>query len=156
MGAVQLLRSSADNQASKTHTSSVPPPDYHQEASHFEEKLIQVNSIIPFIPGQCQDTTRVNLQVAEMHGELMEFNSHLQYRLQAAERFADRLRTELVHLRGPLPSDYAAGDDDNSRSFNLASSSESPWIHIWIPSTFLVHGTVDSHHVYQVFCLITF
>ena len=85
-----------------------------------------------------------------MHGELMEFNSHLQYGLQAAERFADRLRTELVHLRGPLPSDYAASDDENNRSSNLASS-ESPWIHIWIPSTFLVHGTVDSHHVYQVF-----
>ena len=44
MGAVQLLRSSAENQASNTHT-SVPPPDYHQEASHFEEKLIQVNSV---------------------------------------------------------------------------------------------------------------
>ena len=37
-----------------------------------------------------------------MHGELMEFNSHLQYRLQAAERFADRLRTELVPFTWPF------------------------------------------------------
>lgn len=86
-----------------------------------------------------------------MHGELMEFNSHLQCSLKAAERFADRLRTELVHLRGPLPSDYAMNNDDNSHLCNLASSAESPWIHVWIPSTFLVQGTVDSHHVYQVF-----
>lgn len=85
-----------------------------------------------------------------MHGELMEFNSHLQCSLKAAERFADRLRTELVHLRGPLPSDYAACNDENTRICNLASSTESPWIHIWIPSTFLVQGAVDSHHVYQV------
>lgn len=84
-----------------------------------------------------------------MHGELMEFNSHLQRRLQSAERFADRLRTELIHLRGPLPSDYLTCGDDSLRQSNLALS-ESPWIHIWIPSTFLVQGTVDSHHVYQV------
>jgi len=54
-------------------------------------------------------------------------------------------------LRGPLPSDYAMNNDDNSHLCNLASSAESPWIHVWIPSTFLVQGTVDSHHVYQVF-----
>jgi hypothetical protein len=88
-----------------------------------------------------------------MHGELMEFNSHLQCSLKAAERFADRLRTELVHLRGPLPSDYAANNEDNSHLCSLASSAESPWIHVWIPSTFLVQGTVDSHHVYQVFLI---
>ncbi|XP_046649805.1 sorting nexin-29-like [Daphnia pulicaria] len=128
MGAVQMLKNSANN--APTPTSTSPPPDYHQEAGHFEEKLIQV---------------------AEMHGELMEFNSHLQCSLKAAERFADRLRTELVHLRGPLPSDYAMNNDDNSHLCNLASSAESPWIHVWIPSTFLVQGTVDSHHVYQVY-----
>lgn len=86
-----------------------------------------------------------------MHGELMEFNSHLQYRLQATERFAERLKSELVHLRGPLPSDYEAlkHDENGQVSTNLASSG-SPWIHIWIPSTFLVQETVDCHHVYQV------
>lgn len=84
-----------------------------------------------------------------MHGELMEFNSHLQFRLQVAEGFTDRLRAELVYLRGPLPSDYLINNEENRDLSNLASS-ESPWIHIWIPSTFLVHGKVDSHHVYQV------
>ncbi|XP_032777046.1 sorting nexin-29 isoform X1 [Daphnia magna] len=132
MGAVQMLKNSTSN-AVITPTSLSVPPDYHQEANHFEEKLIQV---------------------AEMHGELMEFNSHLQCSLKAAERFADRLRTELVHLRGPLPSDYAACNDENTRICNLASSTESPWIHIWIPSTFLVQGAVDSHHVYQVYIRI--
>ena len=84
-----------------------------------------------------------------MHGELMEFNSHLQSRLAASEQFADRLRTELVHLRGPLPSDYYAFDEQGGSNVN-SSSSETPLIHIWIPSTFLVQGAVDSHHVYQV------
>lgn len=41
MGAVQLLKSS-NNTTTTTASTSVPPPDYHQEASHFEEKLIQV------------------------------------------------------------------------------------------------------------------
>lgn len=81
----------------------------------------------------------------------MEFNSHLQSRLATAERLADRLRTELVHLRGPLPSDYYILEGENHDNVN-STSSETPLIHIWIPSTFLVQGTVDSHHVYQV-CL---
>lgn len=41
MGAVQLLKSSANNGTVMTPTSALPP-DFHQEASHFEEKLIQV------------------------------------------------------------------------------------------------------------------
>lgn len=41
-----------------------------------------------------------------MHGELMEFNGHLQRQLRAVETLADRLRNELVLLRGPLPTDY--------------------------------------------------
>ena len=85
-----------------------------------------------------------------MHGELMEFNSHLQCRLHIVEHFAKRLRTELVHLRGPLPSDYDAIEDEHRSHSKLVSlSSENPLIHIWIPSTFLVEGT-SPHHVYQV------
>lgn len=85
-----------------------------------------------------------------MHGELMEFNSHLQYRLQIVENFAKRLRTELVHLRGPLPSDYDSIEDEHQPHSKLVSSSlENPLIHIWIPSTFLVEGA-SPHHVYQV------
>ena len=56
--------------------------DYHYEASEFEKKLIQV---------------------AEMHGELLEFNEHLQKTLQAKDAIIRRLRDELVDVRGPLP-----------------------------------------------------
>ena len=56
--------------------------DYHFEASEFEKKLIQV---------------------AEMHGELLEFNEHLQKTLQAKDAIIRRLRDELVDVRGPLP-----------------------------------------------------
>lgn len=41
MGAVQMLKNSTSN-AVITPTSLSVPPDYHQEANHFEEKLIQV------------------------------------------------------------------------------------------------------------------
>ena len=87
-----------------------------------------------------------------MHGELMEFNSHLQVRLALMENYAKRLRTELVHLRGPLPSDYDAVEYDN-RPHGNSVSSENPLIHIWIPSTFLVQGT-NPHHVYQIYIRI--
>ena len=47
MGAVQLLKSnsgeiSSASSVSTSASSAPPPPDYHQEASHFEDKLIQV------------------------------------------------------------------------------------------------------------------
>ena len=42
------------------------------------------------------------LQVAEMHGELMEFNEHLQKQLLNREHNIRRLRHELVSLRGPV------------------------------------------------------
>ena len=56
--------------------------DYHFEASEFEKKLIQV---------------------AEMHGELLEFNEHLQKIIQGKDAVIRRLREELVDVRGPLP-----------------------------------------------------
>lgn len=112
----------------KNSNTAVPsiPPASKEEVNYFEEKLVQV---------------------AEMHGELMEFNSHLQFRLQATERFSERLRSELVNLRGPLPSDYLLLDESN---FLVNETSDRPLIHIWIPSSFLVNHTADSYHVYQV------
>lgn len=41
MGAVQMLKNSANNTSTPLIS---PPPDYHQEAGHFEEKLIQANT----------------------------------------------------------------------------------------------------------------
>ena len=44
-------------------------------------------------------------QVAEMHGELLEFNESLQKSVQSRDVAIGRLRAELVLLRGPLPED---------------------------------------------------
>lgn len=41
MGAVQLLRVNSHS-STTTSLASTPPPDYHREANHYEEKLIQV------------------------------------------------------------------------------------------------------------------
>ena len=60
--------------------------DYHFEASEFEKKLIQV---------------------AEMHGELLEFNEHLQKIIQGKDAVIRRLREELVDVRGPLPGNLS-------------------------------------------------
>ena len=60
--------------------------DYHFEASEFEKKLIQV---------------------AEMHGELLEFNEHLQKIIQGKDAVIRRLKEELVDVRGPLPGNLS-------------------------------------------------
>ena len=120
MSAVSMLKNA------NTAIVTSPPASNKEEANHFEEKLVQV---------------------AEMHGELMEFNSHLQYRLKSTERFAECLRAELVNLRGPLPSDYLVQNGNNSL---VNETSDRSLVHIWIPSTFLVNQTADSYHVYQV------
>ncbi len=75
--------------------------DYHFEASEYEKKLIQV---------------------AEMHGELIEFNEHLQKVLQAKDAAMRRMREELVELRGPLPNE---DDEDEVRSAAEAVESAS-------------------------------
>lgn len=41
-------------------------------------------------------------QVAEMHGELMEFNEMLHRQLNSKEGLIRRLQGELVDLRGPV------------------------------------------------------
>lgn len=41
-------------------------------------------------------------QVAEMHGELMEFNEMLHRQLNAKDAALRQLRQELVMLRGPV------------------------------------------------------
>ena len=97
--AVQLIRSSADDYGSATATaaalavagaSSLPPipklnpmlqRDYSYEAEQYEKKLIQV---------------------AEMHGELMEFNSRLHKIILNKTYQVDKLKAELIELRGPV------------------------------------------------------
>ncbi|XP_063225758.1 sorting nexin-29 [Bacillus rossius redtenbacheri] len=112
-------------------------PDYHYEAQEYERKLIQV---------------------AEMHGELMEFNERLHRLLQQKDAALHRLREELVDLRGPLPDDGATSDDDLSVTSDYDTSSlcaaVRALVNIWVPSAFLTGGSSDVHHVYQVYIRI--
>lgn len=41
-------------------------------------------------------------QVAEMHGELIEFNERLHRALMAKEALVSQMRQELIDLRGPV------------------------------------------------------
>jgi len=118
--------------------------DYHFEASEYEKKLIQV---------------------AEMHGELLEFNEHLQKVLQSKDSLIRRLRLDLVDLRGPLPVEETGENDDNisiiseaesNLSSNAAAAASRSLINIWIPSVFLSGsgGNGAHYHVYQVYLRI--
>lgn len=69
-----------------------------------------------------------------MHSELIELNGRLNTTIIAKDHCINKLRTELVSLRGPLPSDEIPHTN----------------IHLWVPSAFLVGRISDPHHVYQV------
>ncbi|XP_023221437.1 sorting nexin-29-like isoform X1 [Centruroides sculpturatus] len=120
---------------------AIPEPriyiDHQYEAAEYEKKLVQV---------------------AEMHGELMEFNERLHRLLLQREASIRRLKEELVDLRGPLPDDNQTSDDDISITSDYDASSQTaasrPLINIWIPSAFLAGRTTDLHHVYQVYIRI--
>ena len=112
--------------------------DYHYEASEYEKKLIQV---------------------AEMHGELLEFNESLQKVLQSKDGTISRLREELVSLRGPLPEtedrlteDTVSVSSSCTGSINIGSSR--PLVNLWIPTVFLTGSGSSKHHVYQVYIRI--
>lgn len=70
-----------------------------------------------------------------MHSELIELNGRLNDQIIAKDNYITKLRTELVSLRGPLPSDEIPHTN----------------IHLWVPSAFLVGRINDPHHVYQVY-----
>ncbi|VVC40089.1 Hypothetical protein CINCED_3A010372 [Cinara cedri] len=74
------------------------------------------------------------IQVAEMHSELIELNDRLYKQIVVKDNCIMKLRTELVSLRGPLPSDEIPHTN----------------IHLWVPSAFLVGRMNDPHHVYQI------
>ncbi|CAN7940553.1 unnamed protein product, partial [Ixodes hexagonus] len=120
---------------------AIPDPkpyiDHQFEASEYEKKLVQV---------------------AEMHGELMEFNERLHRLLLFRETTIRRMREELTDLRGPLPDENQTSDDDNlsiTSDYDASSQTASrPLINIWIPSAFLAGHRSDAFHVYQVYVRI--
>jgi len=118
--------------------------DYHYEASEYEKKLIHL---------------------AEMHGELIEFNEHLRRASIAKDGVIAKMKAELEELRGPLPideeRDQVDNAGDNADVVSLASSSgigvpsaTRALIHLWIPSVFLSGNGSKTHHVYQVYLRI--
>ncbi|XP_013417556.1 sorting nexin-29 [Lingula anatina] len=144
VSAVQLLRTQgahADNLGIHLDEPQpvVPPEkeeiDYCHEASEYERKLVQV---------------------AEMHGELMEFNEMLHKELNSKEILIKRLQNALEELRGPLPSNsgfenVGSGDDISMVS---TDSQNRPLVNIWIPSAFMRGKGSDIHHVYQIYIRI--
>ncbi|XP_015176940.1 PREDICTED: sorting nexin-29 [Polistes dominula] len=115
--AVQMLRKESDSTYVIERDVS---PTRNNEAEQYEAKLIQV---------------------ADMHAELMEFNSRLILQLANRDKLIKILQTELECLRGPFNEDELP--------------LETPcFIHIWIPSVFLTGQPSDIHHVYQIYIRI--
>lgn len=142
VNAVQMLRrqGARDEELNGIHLDDIQPAvppapsviDYSHEASEYEKKLIQV---------------------AEMHGELMEFNETLQKQLMSRESHLKRLTDELIGLRGPLPGDYHSSEDSISLSSEMGATG-GPLINIWIPTAFQRGTSSDTYHVYQVYVRI--
>ncbi|XP_061912200.1 sorting nexin-29 [Entelurus aequoreus] len=92
------------------------------------------------------------IEVAEMHGELIEFNERLYRTLMAKDHLIVQMRQELIELRGPIPGDLSQTSDDPSLSdFETAHRA---LINVWIPSVFLQGRAANAYHVYQVYIRI--
>ena len=87
--------------------------------------------------------------MAEMHGELMEFQECLQRQLIARDSQITRMRQELITLRGPLPQEIERSDITSQSSESLYSPNRQ-LINIWIPSVFLKGRGTEAYHLYQV------
>uniref|UniRef100_A0A8C2RRZ3 RUN domain-containing protein n=1 Tax=Capra hircus TaxID=9925 RepID=A0A8C2RRZ3_CAPHI len=87
------------------------------------------------------------IEVAEMHGELIEFNERLHRALVAKEALVSQMRQELIDLRGPVPGDLSQTSEDQSLSdFEISNRA---LINVWIPSVFLRGKAANAFHVYQ-------
>uniref|UniRef100_A0A8C5ZYP5 Sorting nexin 29 n=1 Tax=Marmota marmota marmota TaxID=9994 RepID=A0A8C5ZYP5_MARMA len=92
------------------------------------------------------------IEVAEMHGELIEFNERLHRALVAKEALVSQMRQELIDLRGPVPGDLSQTSEDQSLlDFEISNRA---LINVWIPSVFLRGKAANAFHVYQVYIRI--
>ncbi|XP_073447269.1 sorting nexin-29 isoform X3 [Aquarana catesbeiana] len=108
-----------------------PVVDHGELASSYEQKLIEV---------------------AEMHGELIEFNERLHRTLLTKEALVLQMRQELIDLRGPVPGDLSQTSEDESLSdFEI---SHRALVNVWIPSVFLRGKSTHAFHVYQIYIRI--
>ncbi|XP_037082460.1 sorting nexin-29-like [Pollicipes pollicipes] len=140
VSAVQLLRHGSPHeildQLQEAHRSEELQQrgrrtDYHAEAEAYQQKLIQV---------------------AEMHGELMEFNDRLRGQLTRRERQLAALRAELAECG--LSDDEASEPAEPGGEHAPPPPPPPPRVHCWIPSAFLSGTGNGAHHVYQVYVRI--
>uniref|UniRef100_A0A8C9T667 Sorting nexin 29 n=1 Tax=Scleropages formosus TaxID=113540 RepID=A0A8C9T667_SCLFO len=142
VGAVQMLKREGgqSNDALPMLRNCDSPPcapqsksasDVEELASSYERKLIEV---------------------AEMHGELIEFNERLYRSLMAKDHLISQMRQELIELRGPVPGDLSQTSDDPSLSD--FETTHRALINVWIPSVFLRGNATNAYHVYQVYIRI--
>uniref|UniRef100_A0A7N6BND3 Sorting nexin 29 n=1 Tax=Anabas testudineus TaxID=64144 RepID=A0A7N6BND3_ANATE len=139
VGAVQMLKREGSQALSVLRSNEEQAPvsqnkfmgDVEELAASYERKLIEV---------------------AEMHGELIEFNERLYRSLMAKDHLIVQMRQELIDLRGPVPGDLSQTSDDPSLSdFETAHRA---LINVWIPSVFLQGRAANAYHVYQVYIRI--
>ncbi|XP_040214465.1 sorting nexin-29 [Rana temporaria] len=137
--AVQMLRKVGQNDAipnlrnidGEIIPEVKPAVDHGELASSYEQKLIEV---------------------AQMHGELIEFNERLHLTLLTKEALVLQMRQELIDLRGPVPGDLSQTSEDQSLSdFEI---SHRALVNVWIPSVFLRGKSTHAFHVYQIYIRI--
>uniref|UniRef100_A0A671N8P7 Uncharacterized protein n=1 Tax=Sinocyclocheilus anshuiensis TaxID=1608454 RepID=A0A671N8P7_9TELE len=139
VGAVQMLKREGSQALTIQRNCDGPLPapqnrsvaDIEELAANYERKLIEV---------------------AEMHGELIEFNDRLYRSLMAKDNLIGQMRQELIDLRGPVPGDLSQTSDDPSLSD--FETTQRALINVWIPSVFLQGRAANAYHVYQVVLLI--
>uniref|UniRef100_A0A8C8GZC9 Sorting nexin 29 n=1 Tax=Oncorhynchus tshawytscha TaxID=74940 RepID=A0A8C8GZC9_ONCTS len=132
VGAVQMLKreGSQGNDTGKTPRTSMG--DVEELAASYERKLIEV---------------------AEMHGELIEFNERLYRSMMAKDHLIIQMKQELIDLRGPVSYPLHALTHTPRGSF-LATRAHRALINVWIPSVFLQGRAANAYHVYQVYIRI--
>uniref|UniRef100_A0A665TX46 Sorting nexin 29 n=1 Tax=Echeneis naucrates TaxID=173247 RepID=A0A665TX46_ECHNA len=131
VGAVQMLKREGsqgnDGKAPLTHNKFMG--DIEELAASYERKLIEV---------------------AEMHGELIEFNERLYRSLMAKDHLIVQMRQELIDLRGPV-SDWTS---THCSLLFVSLRAHRALINVWIPSVFLQGRAANAYHVYQVYIRI--
>uniref|UniRef100_A0AAY4ASI4 Sorting nexin 29 n=1 Tax=Denticeps clupeoides TaxID=299321 RepID=A0AAY4ASI4_9TELE len=137
VGAVQMLKREG-NQGNDGKTSGSFTLTFHKAAEDVEELAASYE--------------RKLIEVAEMHGELIEFNERLFRSLLAKDHLINQMRQELIDLRGPLPGDLSQTSDDPSLSD--FETSHRALVNVWIPSVFLQGRAANAYHVYQVYIRI--
>ncbi|XP_061329265.1 sorting nexin-29 isoform X1 [Pezoporus flaviventris] len=141
VGAVQMLRREGQ-------TVEVPPGIWSTDGEFPmpEHKQVENNEEL------ASSYERKLIEVAEMHGELIEFNERLHRALMAKEALVSQMRQELIDLRGPVPGDLSQTSEDQSLSdFEISNRA---LINVWIPSVFLRGKAANAFHVYQVYIRI--